>query len=55
MLRKLGMTAAIAVAASTTAGSAHAQISDGVIKIGVLNDQSPLAWRSKTSARQRRA
>jgi branched-chain amino acid transport system substrate-binding protein len=42
MLRKLGMTAAIAVAASTTAGSAHAQISDGVIKIGVLNDQSSL-------------
>ena len=38
MLRKLGIAAAIAVAM----GSAHAQISDGVIKIGVLNDQSSL-------------
>src|SRR3954464_8950793 len=34
--------AAVAMAASVTAGSAHAQISDGVIKIGVLNDQSSL-------------
>jgi len=38
MLRKLGIAAAIAMAM----GSAHAQISDGVIKIGVLNDQSSL-------------
>jgi branched-chain amino acid transport system substrate-binding protein len=38
MFRKLGIAAAVAFAA----GSAHAQISDGVIKIGVLNDQSSL-------------
>ena len=38
MLRKLGIAAAVAMAM----GSAHAQISDGVIKIGVLNDQSSL-------------
>jgi len=38
MLRKLGIAAFVAVAM----GSAHAQISDGVIKIGVLNDQSSL-------------
>jgi branched-chain amino acid transport system substrate-binding protein len=38
MLRKLGIAALVAVAM----GSAHAQISDGVIKIGVLNDQSSL-------------
>src|SRR4051812_40191164 len=42
MFRKLGITAAVAMAASTTAGPAQAQISDGVIKIGVLNDQSSL-------------
>jgi branched-chain amino acid transport system substrate-binding protein len=42
MLRKLGIAAAVAMAASITAGTAHAQISDGVIKIGVLNDQSSL-------------
>src|SRR3982751_2623896 len=36
MLRKLGIAAAVAIAM----GSAHAQISDGVIKIGVLNDMS---------------
>jgi branched-chain amino acid transport system substrate-binding protein len=42
MLRKLGIAGAIAVAAVGTAGPAHAQISDGVIKIGVLNDQSSL-------------
>ena len=30
------------VALNLTAGAAHAQISDGVIKIGVLNDQSSL-------------
>jgi branched-chain amino acid transport system substrate-binding protein len=38
MFRKLGIAAAVAMAM----GSAHAQISDGVIKIGVLNDQSSL-------------
>src|SRR5438874_5327144 len=38
MLRKLGTAASIAMAM----GTAHAQISDGVIKIGVLNDQSSL-------------
>jgi branched-chain amino acid transport system substrate-binding protein len=38
MLRTIGITAAVAMAMS----SAHAQISDGVIKIGVLNDQSGL-------------
>jgi len=42
MLRKLGIAAAVAMAASITAGTAHAQISGGVIKIGVLNDQSSL-------------
>ena len=36
--RKLVMAASVAMAM----GSAHAQISDGVIKIGVLNDQSSL-------------
>jgi len=38
MLRKhaIGIAAALALAA----GAAHAQISDGVIKIGVMNDQS---------------
>jgi branched-chain amino acid transport system substrate-binding protein len=34
------MTAAVALALA--AGGAHAQVSDGVIKIGVLNDQSSL-------------
>src|SRR5882762_7930437 len=38
MLRKIGIAAAVALAM----GTAHAQISDGVIKIGVLNDQSGL-------------
>ncbi|HET7362076.1 MAG TPA: ABC transporter substrate-binding protein [Burkholderiales bacterium] len=38
MFRKLGIAAAVAMAV----GTAHAQISDGVIKIGVLNDQSSL-------------
>jgi branched-chain amino acid transport system substrate-binding protein len=38
MLRKLGIAAAVAMAM----GTAQAQISDGVIKIGVLNDQSGL-------------
>jgi len=38
MLRKLGIAAGVAMAMA----SAHAQISDGVIKIGVLNDQSSL-------------
>ncbi|MFN2646526.1 MAG: ABC transporter substrate-binding protein, partial [Burkholderiales bacterium] len=38
MLRKLGISAAVALAT----GSAQAQISDGVIKIGVMNDQSSL-------------
>src|SRR5438874_4059738 len=38
MLRKLGTAASIAMAM----GTAHAQISDGVIKIGVMNDQSSL-------------
>jgi branched-chain amino acid transport system substrate-binding protein len=38
MLRKLAIVAAIA----TAAGAAHAQISDGVIKIGVLTDMSSL-------------
>jgi len=38
MFRKIGIAAAIALAMS----AAHAQISDGVIKIGVLNDQSSL-------------
>ena len=34
--RSLGVFAALALAA----GGAHAQISDGIVKIGVLNDQS---------------
>jgi len=34
--RRLGVIAALALAA----GGAHAQISDGVIKVGVMNDQS---------------
>src|ERR1700704_5932152 len=34
--RSLGFLAALALAA----GAAHAQISDGVVKIGVMNDQS---------------
>src|SRR5947207_2409863 len=38
MLRTLGVAAAVVMAM----GAAHAQISDGVIKIGVLNDQSSL-------------
>ena len=38
MFSKLGIGAAVAL----VMGSAHAQISDGVIKIGVLNDQSSL-------------
>jgi branched-chain amino acid transport system substrate-binding protein len=38
MLRKLALAAAIA----TAAGAAHAQVSDGVIKIGVLTDMSSL-------------
>src|SRR4051795_12892525 len=37
--RKLALAASVALA---MAGAAHAQISDGVIKIGVLNDQSSL-------------
>ncbi len=32
----------VAMAAALAAGAAHAQISDGVIKIGVLNDMSGL-------------
>jgi branched-chain amino acid transport system substrate-binding protein len=32
----------IAAAVATLAGAAHAQVSDGVIKIGVMNDQSGL-------------
>ena len=42
MALKLGLSlaAALALAALGTAGSAHAQITDGVIKIGVMNDQS---------------
>src|SRR3989454_11185232 len=38
VLRKMTAAAALAFAA----GAAHAQVSDGVIKIGVLNDQSSL-------------
>src|SRR5688500_20223159 len=38
MVRKLGLC--IAAALALAAGAAHAQISDGVIKIGVMNDQS---------------
>src|SRR6185436_17027485 len=34
--RSLGLLAALALAA----GGAHAQISDGVVKIGVMNDQT---------------
>ncbi|HET6598744.1 MAG TPA: ABC transporter permease, partial [Burkholderiaceae bacterium] len=37
-LQKLAAAVALAVAA----GGAHAQVSDGVIKIGVLNDMSGL-------------
>src|SRR3954469_6897380 len=39
MFRKASMAAAVALAMS---GAAQAQVSDGVIKIGVLNDQSSL-------------
>ena len=58
----------IAAAVAALAGTAQAQISDGVIKIGVMNDMSGLyadlpararwwrrAWRWRTSARRRRA
>jgi branched-chain amino acid transport system substrate-binding protein len=38
MVRKLGLS--IAAAFALAAGAAHAQISDGVIRIGVMNDQS---------------
>ena len=38
MFRKLGVAAAVALAL----GTAQAQVSDGVIKIGVMNDQSSL-------------
>src|SRR5438132_4175477 len=38
VLRKMTAAAALAFAA----GAAHAQVSDGVIKIGVLNDMSSL-------------
>src|SRR2546427_4297510 len=38
VLRKMTAAAALAFAA----GAAHAQVSDGVIRIGVLNDQSSL-------------
>src|SRR6266513_5449944 len=38
VLRNMTAAAALAFAA----GAAHAQVSDGVIKIGVLNDQSSL-------------
>src|SRR5207302_11003545 len=41
-LRKLVMAASVALAISGTAGTAQAQVSDGVIKIGVLNDQAGL-------------
>ena len=37
-LKKLGLSLAVALALA--AGGTHAQISDGVIKIGVMNDQS---------------
>src|SRR5437879_6311098 len=40
--RKLVIAASVALALSGTAGTAQAQVSDGVIKIGVLNDQSGL-------------
>src|SRR2546430_7890622 len=40
--RKLVIAASVALALSGTAGTAQAQISDGIIKIGVLNDQSGL-------------
>ena len=39
VFRKLAIAAAVAMAMAT---AAHAQVSDGVIKIGVLNDQSSL-------------
>src|ERR1041385_9263767 len=39
-LRKLVLAASVAMAMG--AGAAQAQVSDGVIKIGVLNDQSSL-------------
>src|ERR1043165_3004210 len=39
VFRKLALAAAVAMA---MAGAAHAQVSDGVIKIGVMNDQSSL-------------
>jgi len=42
LLKRIGVGAAVALAASITAGAAHAQVSDGVVKIGVLNDGSSL-------------
>jgi hypothetical protein len=55
---------ALAAALACVAGPAGAQVSDGVIKIGVMNDMSglspapdrssPRAWRSRTSAPPRR-
>src|ERR1700741_2333370 len=41
-LKKSSAAAALAIAGAMSAGSAQAQVSDGVIKIGVLNDQSSL-------------
>ena len=40
MKLKRTLIAAAVAATLTTAGTAHAQISDGVIKIGVMNDMS---------------
>ena len=42
MTRITGITLAALAALVCAAGPAHAQISDGIIKIGVLNDQSSL-------------
>ena len=42
MMRTLRLTTLVAAAVAVAAGPAVAQISDGVIKIGVLNDQSSL-------------
>jgi branched-chain amino acid transport system substrate-binding protein len=41
-LRKLAAAVALATAGAMSAGAAHAQISGGVVKIGVMNDMSSL-------------
>ena len=65
---KMHAQSCVAGALRCMSSAAHAQITDGVIKIGVMNDMSgtyadlagrarwsPRAWRSRISAPPRRA